>query len=170
MQLGPIRVHRERLPSGDPGTRRTLEIMRRLTHEGATDPTVRAASIAALTNVRSHDARGEIASLFRFVRDRVAFRRDPVRTEWLQAARHTLSLAAGDCDDRAVLLAAMLRSVGIPAWFRVVALDRSRPTTFSHVYVVVKMGDQVIPLDPTYPENAVGMMPAGATRSMEVPA
>lgn len=64
----------------------------------------------------------------------------------------------GDCKDKAVLLTAMLRAVGLEAWPVLVApnwreaLDRVQPSTgaFSHAIVVVTVGDLRRFVDPTF--------------------
>ena len=144
--------------------------MRRLSIAGGKDPTVRAAALAVLraAGVAAHDALAEASALFQFVRDRIRFTRDPVGVEWLQAPRHTLTLLAGDCDDMATLLAAMLRTVGIPARFRAVALEPNS-NRYSHVYVVASVKGQDLPLDPIYRDNMPGFGYSGV-RALEVPA
>lgn len=159
-QVGGFKVTHGRLPPGDAGTRKTLSLMRELARKGALRPEVREVAIGALqeSGARPHDAASELAALHRWVRDRVRFVRDIAGVETLQAPHYTLHLMAGDCDDRAVLLAAMIRSIGIPAdlRFRVIAANRSRPRTFSHVYVMARIGRRDIALDPTYLGNPAG--------------
>jgi transglutaminase-like putative cysteine protease len=157
------RVTRGRLPGGDAGTKKTLALMRRLALEGSTQMEVREAAIGVLrqSGAQPHDHRAETAALFNFVRDRVRFTGDIVGVETLQGPRYTLHVMAGDCDDRATLLASMMRSVGIPADlnFRVVAANPRVPRSFSHVYVTAKLGGKTIALDPTYPTNVPGFEP-----------
>jgi hypothetical protein len=159
-RVGGFRVTRGVLPGGDAGTRTTLGLMQRLALEGSRDVAVREAAIDAvrMAGVRPHDHRGETFALFEWVRDRIRFTRDILNVETLQGPRYTLHVMAGDCDDRATLLAAMMRSIGLPADFRVSA---SNPNTraFSHVYVVTRMNGRAVALDPTYPNNVPGFEP-----------
>jgi transglutaminase-like putative cysteine protease len=90
------------------------------------------------------------------VRDSIYFLNDPAGTEWLQSPRATLDAGAGDCDDRATLLASMLQSFGVRSRFKVIAVDRRRPGSFSHVYLVADVSGRQVPLDPTYPDNEMG--------------
>ena len=134
--------------------------MRRLADVGSRDLSVREAAIQAVRSdlAEGHDKIGQLASLYRFVRDRVYFVADIFGVETLQSPRYTLSIGAGDCDDRATLLVAMARAIGIPAMFsfKVVAANPSS-RAFSHVYVVADFGGgRKIALDPTYQENAFG--------------
>ncbi len=152
------RVSRGPLPSGHAGTRVTLELMRELARRGSTDPEVRELALAIVARVPAHQPAAELDALFRYVRDRIRFTNDPVGVELLQDPRTTLRLGAGDCDDRAVLLAALMLSIGICAdlRFRVIGVDPLRPREFSHVYLVARVGGTDVPLDPTF-----GSTPAG---------
>lgn len=148
-------VWRGRLSSGKRGTAETLELMRAMAREGARDPMVRAAAIRELMRrgVRGHDYAGEVRALFELVRDQIRFTRDPHKVETLQSPRQTLEWRAGDCDCRAILLAALLQSIGNPAklMLRAIGVNRRRPDQFSHVYVVARMNGREVPLDPTWP-------------------
>ena len=167
-----IPVHTTPLPSGDQGTRKTLEAMRRLVDTGSRDPYVRAVVIRHLRSsaVGDHNYDAQVTAWFRYVRDRILFVNDPAGTEWVQSPRVTLDVGGGDCDDRAVLLAAGLKSIGIPVQFKVVAVDRARPGTFSHVYVVANVRGRWVSLDATYQDNTVGTEPRNPLRTWMVPA
>lgn len=163
----PVRATLYGLPDGDQGTRATLTTMQRLAEAGARDPDVRATAIEIVTaaGAQGHDPETQAGALHEFVRDRVLFVSDVAGVETLQSPRVTLRVMAGDCDDRATLLAAMLRAIGIPSRFRVIAADPRRPRSFSHVYVVARVGSRDIALDPTYRSNAAGWQYPLATRA-----
>lgn len=149
-----------RLPPGDAGTRKTLAIMQQLARSGALRREVREAAIDVIrsSGTAPHDTPGEMAALFEFVRDRVRFVGDIAKLETLQGPHYTLSVMAGDCDDRAILLVALARSVGLDAnlRFRVIAANPSQPGTWSHVYVVANVRGREIAMDPTYPSARMG--------------
>jgi transglutaminase-like putative cysteine protease len=161
-RIGGFKVTRGRLPGGDAGTTTTVGLMRRLALEGSRDVEVREAALEALrtAGVRSHDNQSALAALFHFVRDQVMFVGDVAGVETLQSPRYTLHVMAGDCDDRATLLAALVLSIGLTGpsgiKFRVVGADPRNPQRFSHVYLVVRMGGRDVPLDPTYSDNRLG--------------
>lgn len=167
-RVGGFTARRIPLPEGDPGTGATLAIMHRLAVEGSRDLEVRAAAIEALdrAGAPSHHAGAALAALFHYVRDRIRFVGDPVGAQAIQSPRATLYYRAGNCAQRATLLAAMARSIGIPTAmrFRVVAGDRARPGRFSHVYVVASVNGQSVALDPTYPDNEPGYQYPNVTR------
>lgn len=162
------------LPAGDAGTKATLSMMRQLAEDGAKHFTVRMAALRALRMAGSpeHDPAAQLAALHRYVRDEVLFVGDIAGVETLQAPHYTLHIGAGDCDDRAVLLAAMARSIGIPAdlRFRVIAANPRRPAAFSHVYVVARVAGREIPLDPTFHSNPAGWEHPHPFRRAESPA
>lgn len=147
----------------------TLGHMRRMVEAGARDAEVRAAAIDALqrAGAASHNATSQLAALFRFVRDQIFFVADPIGIQVVQSPRYTLERGAGNCTQRAVLLAALARSVGIPTdlRFRAIAANPRFPRTFSHVYVVATVGGRPIPLDPTYRNNEPGFEYPGALRT-----
>ena len=152
-----VPVIRGTLSPGVAGTRQTLALMRDLARSGAADPVVRDRALLILrsSSVADHDYAGELKALFEFVRDRVRFTRDPVDVETLQIPRRTLEVLAGDCDDKATLLVALLRAVGNPAELRYRAIGTSRPQ-FSHVYVVARLGGTLIAMDPTRRSTPIG--------------
>jgi hypothetical protein len=167
-RIGGFAVRRLPLPTGDAGTRMTLGYMRQLATEGSKDLEVRSAAIEALDRygAQDHDPIGALRSVYRYVRDRIRFVPDPVGTQGIQSPRATLELGAGNCAQRATLIAAMARSIGIPAGlkFRVIAANPRRPRDFSHVYAVAQIGGREIALDPTYRSNPFGYEYPRATR------
>jgi transglutaminase-like putative cysteine protease len=169
--LAQVTVRTTPLQTGEQGTRKTLAEMARLTDEGSRDMVVREAVVRAIQaqRIASHDRLGQATAWFNAVKNGVTFVNDPVRTEWLQSPRVTLRLRAGDCDDRATLLAAGLASIGIPSQFKVVGLNRQTPGDFSHVYVEALIDGQLVPMDPTYPGNTLGFEPPRPSRTMRWP-
>lgn len=162
------------LSPGDRGTRETLTLMQQLARDGAKQLLVREAAINAVRSAGApeHNPPAQLAALHAFVRDRVMFIGDIAGVETVQSAVYTLKTMAGDCDDRAVLLAAMARSIGVPAElkFRVIAANPKHPGSFSHVYVVAKIAGRQLALDPTFHDNAPGYEYPRPFRRSEVPA
>ncbi len=146
-------VSYERLPDGIRGTQRTLAVMAAAVrgelppnYSGFRDEHIRQTAIDTCVGVRGHDVLGEITALFFFVRDHIAYRFDPIDTERVQDAATTLALQSGDCDDKCVLLATLLASMGhLP---RFIAQSQDGPS-FDHVYVEVARGGEWLALDPT---------------------
>ncbi len=105
----------------------------------------------------------EVRMLWRFVRDSIRYVRDVRGIDTLQTPSTTLKLGQGDCDDKSLLLSALLESIGYATRFTVSAT--SPRGSYNHVYVeafVPKLG-KWIPL-----ESSVSGFPFGRSiRSYE---
>jgi hypothetical protein len=148
----------EWIPGGNDGVAATIAKMKALitSPQGVRSYVVRKYTLDA---VRSVD-RGlsEIDAVFDKIRNDIEFRGEYGET--LQSPEATINLGAGDCDDQAVLGAAMLNSLGYMTRFVTVAL-RNSPREHSHVYVEVqdKQTGRWLPLDPTTAESYPGWAP-----------
>jgi len=154
------------LPSGAKGTRATLRLMQRLVRTAMRDtrqfPILRRVTIQATRRLPQKDKRGELAALFDFVQNRIRYINDPRGIETLQTPLETLQLGAGDCDDKAMLLATLAELAGYATRFVAIGND---PERFSHVYIEVKWGDGWLPMDATEPHGP-GWAPPGAFARM----
>ncbi|NJD06710.1 MAG: transglutaminase domain-containing protein [Methylococcaceae bacterium] len=141
------------IPSGYRGTLAPLAQIADLVRRGAKDFAVRRQAVAILRNggVRAKDYLGEIKALFQWVQSHIRYTRDTFRVELLHSPRRMLELRAGDCDDMAVLLGAVLESVGHPVRLVITGRDPNRPELFSHIYVEAWHRDRWIALDATMP-------------------
>ncbi len=150
----------------DSATRKTLKLAQVFADgaEGARNPIVRAAALRIVQSVPSRDHRGEIQALFDWQRRAIAFRGE--KGETLQTPLVTLRLRAGDCDDHATLLAALLQALGYSTRFTTVAGDPRHAGEFSHVYLEVrdKAEGGWIPLDTTVPRARPGWQPENVSR------
>ncbi|MBS7614950.1 transglutaminase domain-containing protein [Candidatus Bathyarchaeota archaeon] len=115
--------------------------------------------------------------LYEYVRDEIAYIHDPRSTEEVQPPEVTLKLGGGDCDDKAVLLASLLMSIGFDVCFFIADTDNDNNP--DHVYTGVYLPDAPelykpfqkkllkdgknlhdwIPLDPTYEDSDFGVIP-----------
>lgn len=144
-------------PDGSDGVKNTLRHMRAFVRAGRVDPSIRSTALNLLALVPERDTQGEIRVLFEFVRDRIRYVSDVLDVETLADAKRTLETAAGDCDDKAILLASLLESVGIGTQF--VATGYETPGFFEHVYVrALTPNGQWLPLDASEP-HAMGWEP-----------
>lgn len=100
------------------------------------------------------DFLAEAGALFVFVRDRIRYVRDIAGYETLHPAEWILRQAAGDCDDKALLLAALLLSIGFEAEtgtpVRFIAMARE-PEAWEHVWLQVGVAGRWVDLDATEP-------------------
>lgn len=150
------------IPSGPAGVRATLKIMRAWVKRYKTDPAIRGLALKLIDGLPQKDHRGEIERLHAYVRDCIRYVRDVLEVETLQTPVKTLELKAGDCDDKSMLLAALLEAIGYPTRFVAVGFS---PGRFSHVFPEVRRGTAWIALETTeyWP---VGRRPPGIASKM----
>lgn len=90
----------------------------------------------------------EANALFSFVQNHIRYVRDPHNIEALQTPAATLQLKSGDCDDKTILLAALLLSIGIPVKLIVGGFVKGR---YTHVWLRAGIRSNWVPMDPTEP-------------------
>jgi transglutaminase-like putative cysteine protease len=138
------------IPDGAPGIMRTLRLMRQLVEQGKRDPRIRAAAVNLIHLIPERDHLGEIRTLFEFVRDRIRYVNDVNGVETVHEPAKILELESGDCDDKTILLASLLESVGYTTRF--VVTGHNYPGVFDHVYLMVMLPDgSFLPLDASEP-------------------
>jgi hypothetical protein len=123
--------------------------MRRLVHQGAADPRVRALAEKITADLLPGDYAGEAYAIYCYCLGNrgltlqrgygVRYTRDPVDIEYLTRARELLERMAEDCDGVSVLIAALLRSIGQHSAFCVAAYDGAPEP--SHVFAMVRCPD-----------------------------
>lgn len=152
-------MRRWKIGHGDSAINKTVLHMQALVlgPEGVAHPLVRMTAIAAARGAVKNV--NEIESVLAWMKQNIEFRGEHAET--LQSPVVTLQLAAGDCDDHSVLMAAMLKSLGYQVQFKTVATQRISPHQFSHVYVIVrdKRTGQWVPVDSTVPNSFAGWEP-----------
>lgn len=109
---------------------------------------VRQTALYCVKNLNQKDWHSEINCVFQFVRDNIRYVRDIRNVETLSTPEKTLEFKQGDCDDKSVLLASLLESIGHPTRFVAIGF---KPNEFVHVYVETKIGQKWIALDSTEP-------------------
>jgi len=112
---------------------------------GSREKSVRLTAVGLCRDLDQKDETGEVALIGGFVRDRIRYIKDIVFCETIQTPAVTLEIAAGDCDDKATLLAALLMSVGYPCQF--IACDQGQG--WAHVWTQALIGDKWIDLETT---------------------
>lgn len=136
------------LPAAEPArTRETLRLMRDLTRQYKAASLIRQTAIDLTAPLPPKAWADQVRAVFAYVRDAIRYTRDVRGIETLQTPDATMDIGAGDCDDKSVLLASLLESIGHPTRF--VAVGYAAPGEFSHVYVQTRIGPRWISLDPT---------------------
>lgn len=107
--------------------------------------------------LRQKDFEGEARALFRFVRDDIRYVRDIRGVETLHRPQDMLKIQAGDCDDKATLLAALIEAIGGRTRFIAVAMV---PGQFCHVWVQAWLNGRWVDLETTEPLQFGQRIPA----------
>jgi transglutaminase-like putative cysteine protease len=140
----------------------TLRIMRAMTRNGRKHPVVRLAAQSLVADLPAKDLGLEVRRIHAFVRDDIRYVRDIRGVETVHAPEVTLRLGSGDCDDKAVLAAALLESIGHRTRFMAVGFG---PGQLSHVMPEVQLGPHWVPLEVTEPVPP-GWFPPGVIERM----
>jgi tetratricopeptide (TPR) repeat protein len=136
--------------------------------KGSREPSVRKTAYEAARKVYNEpldikrmpaEERNKVAeAIFLWARDNIKYINDPPGDHF-QPAVATLEISAGDCDDQAILLAAMLGSIGFEPIFVVLP---------DHVYIELQQPDgEPIPMDPTVKNAIFGQLPKGMRDYLE---
>lgn len=147
------------LPDGVAGTRATLKRMAALVKQYKKDPGLNLLALDLTRGLASYDSLGEIRRLQRFVRDQIRYVMDVEGVETLRTPPVTLEYAAGDCDDKSVLLCTLAATIGYSTQFIAVGFDGEN---YSHVLGAVKLGTRVIPCETIMPGVDIGWFPPRA--------
>ena len=145
--------------------------MKRLAREGAKDPGVIQVASSLVRGLPQYDRVGEICALHGFVRDSIRYTNDPIDVELVRTPRAILEMEVGDCDDKSILLACLLRCIGRHARF--IAIQMEGQGGYSHVYVETPLGrlasgkTRWVALETIKPVG-VGWSPDNVTRRMVV--
>jgi transglutaminase-like putative cysteine protease len=147
------------IPNGTAGSIATMRAMRSLVRDAIRDPQqkVRESAITILRGVNTFS--DQARAIQQWVQSNIEYRRDPPDVELVQTPQVTLQLRAGDCDDQAVLTAALLQATGHPAQFIAVGLN-GQP--LSHVLAQTLIGTSWVSVE-TIEKRPLGWMPPGVT-------
>lgn len=150
------------IPPGKEGTKYTLNLMRQLVRAGKKSPVIRQLAVELTRNLKQKDWMGEVNAVHKFVRDNIRYVRDIRGVETLHTVERILSNGAGDCDDKSVLAASLLESLGHPTRFLAIGF---RPGNYSHVFPETRVGDRWVSVETTEPVP-LGWKPKGIVNTM----
>lgn len=146
------------IPDGDAGTYATLQAMRHLARRDSLDPQMRMAASQAVRGVPGAFGTEHSRILRDWITDRTSFLADPTYAEALHAPAWqirqilTRGVLGVDCDDVAMLAAAMGLSIGLRARFVIVGFTLPN-APFRHVWcdLASAEGGPWVTIDPTRP-------------------
>lgn len=98
----------------------------------------------------------------KWVRENIRYVRDVNGIETIQTPEATLEIGQGDCDDQAILVAALLESIGHPTRFRAIAAGTN---SFNHVFTETKVGSKWLSVETTEDWD-MGYLPHNIRRTM----
>lgn len=134
--------------------------MRLLTIDGKKRPAIRELAACLVEDLPPKDYLGEVHALWLFVLEQIRYLRDTCDVEVLHYAEQVLERGQGDCDDKSILLAAMLEAIGHPTRFVAVGFQTG---WLSHVIVETLMGDNPADDNSWFPLDATEARPFGWT-------
>lgn len=132
----------------------TLSAMCELARDGRKDPRVRGVVEKIVAEIEPGDYASESYAIYTWVCKNIRYLRDAHDVETLTTPERLLRTRAGDCDDVATLLAAMLMSCGVPCRFCVVSFRKGLP---SHVFCQGLIGGRWTTFDPVAGPNTHDM-------------
>jgi hypothetical protein len=155
---GNVPAQYQTLPGGCQGTDDTVALMQQLCtgQWGSRSPKIHALAlnIVRAAGVDEKDYTGEVVAIHNYVRDNIRYTKDVVGQETLYPPEEVaFNSKAGDCDDKSMLVAALLGSIGTPTRFVTIGVT---PDRYSHVYLQAKPKDQWISLDPIMRDKPAG--------------
>lgn len=153
----PTTVERTTIPWGDTGSVATLAKMRSIVNASLVNPIVIAEGHRIANHIQARDyfaiaqtIRFFLAQNFRFIADPIGI--ELVRTpEFLLRQFNANGYMTGDCDDAAVIGAALGKAVGIPANFVAVGFKRNGPLLHVFTELRPKFSGVIVDLDVTKP-------------------
>lgn len=145
----PVDYFLSAIPDGPAGTRETLKQMAKITRDFRHNPIIREKALSLTNGLRQKNFIGEAKRIHEFVRDNIRYVKDVNGVETLQWPTHTLlTYKQGDCDDKSMLVASLLESVGHKTRFIAVGPQKGK---FSHVFVQTKIGPRWWNVETTEP-------------------
>jgi len=153
------------IPNGKRGTKIVLLKMRDLIREGRSSLPVRLLAADIVKGLPPKKWVAEASAIQTWVRDNIRYTRDINTVETLHTAEKILELGYGDCDDKTILVASMLESIGHPTRIKAVGFSGGM---LSHVYPEVRIGGAWVPVETTEDGWNLGKAPPGIKNTMIV--
>jgi len=147
---------------GREAIRQTLRLMSDIVKSSRKDIALRETALDLTRYLKQKSFVDEVQALFNFVQKKIRYIRDIHTVETIHLPDKILEYGQGDCDDKSILLATLLETIGHPTRF-VAAGFGGQP--LSHVWVETKVGGKWLALDAT-DDHAMGWKPSGISSAM----
>lgn len=149
------------ISDGVAGVKETLDRMIRMARAASLTDSVRIAAEDITRYVNGKDYAGQVRAVQEWVKSNIRYLRDHATAETLIDPVLLLQSRAGDCDDHAMLVAALLTTIGFKCRF--IAIGADDPNVFDHVYTEVRLGAGWISVETTEPVE-IGWQPEYVAR------
>lgn len=133
------------VPDGPEGIRQTMLFMRRAVRDNMRTDEIKATAAGIIGPEPGFKRQAEL--IHNFCRDRIRYLIHPEDLQLVRGPIQTLQLGAGDCVNKCVLEAALLKACGHDAITFVAMAEQ--PDAYSHVYLRTQVGPNWIASDPT---------------------
>jgi hypothetical protein len=151
------------ISSGSNGVLDTLKRMASFVHASDAHREIKAHASRLIHNAPQGDLLRQASTIFYWVRDNVRYIRDISGVEEITSPWTILNNVlsgrtdhSADCDDHAILLSSLLRSVGFPTRFTAIASGK-HGKTLDHVRVDVLLNKYWYPLEATIKNSVFGL-------------
>ena len=145
----------------------TLKLMSKFTIAGRNNVNIILLARRLTNNIPENNKLEMAKRIFYFVRNNIKYINDPFAHELLIEPSKLLVIKQGDCDDKSMLLASLLLSIGIPTRF--IAVKRPNHKTFSHVYCEGYIDGKWIPMDASGKNTPFGFACASIKKMIYYP-
>jgi transglutaminase-like putative cysteine protease len=142
MNMGDAIPHKIGQSRGEEGIKETLVAMRKLVFASDDNRIIKEKARKLIAGISPSDFRGQIEAIFRWVQKKMSYVRDYRGVEELTRPDrivynldNNIETHSSDCDDFAMVLAALLRSIGFTTRFEAVAVKTSEG--YDHARVAV---------------------------------
>lgn len=161
-------LNHTRLKPGMAGVTQSLDEMRALLRENLKDKRVRYVAEQVVRRAPGGNRVAEAREIFNFVLKRVRYTRDPSSVELLQDPRILLERierqgwAAGDCDDHALMIAALGHQLSLPIVWVLLGPEKN---VYEHIYAAMEQPNgELLALDTAVPDPVFGKHHAANAR------
>jgi hypothetical protein len=155
-------AYRAPLLSGEAGTAQTVQAMRQLVDQAVSDQNFVRTAVDIVRGAPAYNDIAEASRVYDWVSRNIRYTKDPVTKEKLYPPKELLKIRAGDCDDIAMLMGALMIALGYPARLITISANEQNPQEFSHVYLEAEVppgSGQWVPMDAARPGAQFGIEP-----------
>jgi len=150
-----IPVEQKTLPHGDAGAYTTLREMKRLVVESMKDPVVLEEAKRVIRSAGGKNRFSQAHTIAAHMQSVMHFVRDPYQIETLHTPRYMIDryiphgIFEADCDDYAILSAALAKAVGLKTVFVIMGFLDSR-APWAHVFTMAETERGWVPFDVSF--------------------